>query len=428
MTQLSLLFLLIFVPAYIAFRAVRSGAASVFNFSLYPLIFSYFYLLVPSLVPFVTTLDKMLSLSSDSFEIVDQLGAWSVGVFLFGYFLTKDSPLKFNEGLRLSSLTLSFSRFFQVVCVVVSMLILARHGSSLYALSGDRALSYEYYAKEIMDVYKLPVLFSFCAVASTLLYLRYGTLRNLAPLLPFAVLDALQGGRGYTFAALIVFGLNYLAVHMERFKRVMLLMASFALFLFASAFVRRYLAVDDTSDPWVVFFGEFFFTRLTAQFTFDNLAGHGDLLTYFFVSVSKLFPQFLVAPLFNEDDLVPYHAVVNDWTGVGFGLAGSIMSESLYYGGIGFGVVSPMVIAAIFCLMQRSRVYLRLPGYLFFIVLSSSMYLIFRTGFYTNFFSFGYMFIFYFSVMILPSYRCSIFLEKIKVCSNLKLQREWPDV
>lgn len=412
MTQIFLMFLVVFVPTYIVLRAVRSGAASVFNFSLYPLIFSYFYLLVPSLVPFVTTLDKTLALSSDSFEIVDQLGAWSVGVFFLGYFFTKDSRLIFNNGLSLNPLTLSFARFFQFVCLAVSMLILIRHGASLYALSGDRALSYDYYAKEIIDVYKLPVLFSFSAVASTLLYLRHGTLRNLAPLLPFTVLDALQGGRGYTFAALIVFGLNYLAIHMDRFKRIMLLMMSFVLALFASAFVRRYIAVDDTSDPWVVFFGEFFFTRLTAQFTFDNLAGHGDLFTYFLVAVSKLFPQFLVAPLFSEDDLIPYHAVVNDWSGAGFGLAGSIMSESLYYGGVSFGILSPVVMAAIFFLMQRSQMSLRLPGYLFFVVLSSSMYLIFRTGFYTNFFSLGYVFFFYFSVMIVPSYRCRIFLKE----------------
>lgn len=409
MLQILVSTLIVLVPLCVAHRGARAGASFVFNFTLYPLIFSYFYLLVPSLIPFVTTLDKSLALSSDSFDVVDFLGVWSVAVFLFAYLMSFDRALVFNASIRFSSFTLSVARVLQVGCACVLGFILARHGAALYSLSGDRALSYEYYAKEIIDVYRLPTLFSFCATASSLMYFRRKNLVELSPLVLFVILDGLQGGRGYTFAALMVGGFDFLAANMRKFKRVMISVLGCAVVLFASAFVRRFLSTDDTSDALVVFFGEFFFTRLTAQFAFDNMSSHGDLLTYMAVSVSKLFPQFLVAPIFKEEDLVPYHVILNDWVGAGFGLAGSIMTEAIYYGGVGFAVVSPVVVAAIFYSLQRSKIVLGLAGYLFFVSLSSSMYLIFRTGFYTNFFSLIYVFVFYLSILIAPSYKARVF-------------------
>lgn len=62
----------------------------------------------------------------------------------------------------------------------------------------------------------------------------------LTPLLAFAVLDALQGGRGYTFAAVSVIGLNYLALNMDKFKRTVICILLVAFLIFASAFVKAF--------------------------------------------------------------------------------------------------------------------------------------------------------------------------------------------
>lgn len=411
MTQFIQFFLLAAVPLYIFRRALSGGGECIFNFTLYPLIFSYFYLLVPSLITTATTVGEALSLSYTSSGVIDLLGFWSVSVFWLSYILSDDPSIRFNERLRLAPITVTAARVVQSLTFVVMLFVLAKHGPSLYALAGERAGSYNYYAQEIIDVYKLPVLFAFTIISCSLLYLRYRNLRQLAPIFTFIALDALHGGRGYTFAALIVLCANYLALNMNQFKRVASFMIVIGAVVFASAFVRRYIAADDTGDPLVVFFGEFLFTRMTAQFAYDYAISQGDLITYFLVSLSKLLPQFMVAPLFTETELIPYHVVLNRNTGIDFGLAGSLMSEALYYGGMEFAIISPAIISGIFLLLNRSRVVRGIPGYLFFLVLSSSMYLFFRTGFYPNFFSLCYMFIFYFSLMIVPSAHKRVFLR-----------------
>lgn len=406
-----ILIILIFTtPVYVTYRLINAGAPSLFNFCLYPLIFAYFYLLIPAIIPFVSTLGDRLSLSSDSFSVIDQLSVWYVFVFFVTYIISNDMNGAFNSNVRFAPISLWIAKLVQSIVVFLMLFILIKHGPVLLALSGDRGLSYDYFAREIIDVYKLPVLWSFTVITSSLLYFHYKHWFFLVPVVTFAVLDALQGGRGYTFAAVSVVGLNYLAMHMDRFKRTIIFLSLTLGFVFASAFVRRFLIVDDTSDPLVIFFGEFFFTRLTAQITYDNLASSGDLWTYMLLSISKMFPQFIVAPLFSEIDLVPYHVRVNEWADAGFGLAGSVMAEALYYGGVVFAVISPLLISGLFLVLSRTQFARSLTGYLFFLVITSSMYLIFRSGFYAIFFSTIYVFVFYFSLIIYPSIRQRIFI------------------
>ncbi|SBT08502.1 membrane hypothetical protein [Candidatus Accumulibacter aalborgensis] len=386
------------------------GAVAVFNFCLYPLIFSYFYLLVPAFIPFVTSLDNSLALSANSFQVIDQLAAWSVSIFFLGYILSKERHIAFNQKLIFPAFSVSVSRIIQVITIIVSMVILIRHGPDLYSISGDRGISYEYYSTEILNAYRLPVVFSFSIISSTFLYLHHRNINYQLPILIFCILDALQGGRGYSFAAVTIIGLNYLALNMNKFKRTIGMVLIFVAALFLSAFIRRFMAVDETADPIVILLGEFFFTRLTAQITYDTFSSHGDLLTYLLLAMSKMLPQFIVAPLFSEAVLTPYHVLVNQWADAGFGLAGSVMAEAIYYGGVKFGIASPLIISAIFLTINRSTLILRLPGYLFFLVVTSSMYLIFRTGFYTNFFSIIYVFLFYYSIIIFPSRKKRVFL------------------
>lgn len=411
MTTTIAILLIFIVPLHVASRFYRAAGRAVFNFSLYPLVFSYFYLLVPSFVTAVTTVDQVLMLSYSSMRVVDQLALWAVFCFFVGHMLTRDPEFNFNFDVRLAPVTLKLSRLIQLAIALLMLFVLAKHGPSLLGMSGDRASSYDYYSKEIIDVYRLPILFGFGVISCSLLYLHTGRVSNLVPILLFVVLDALHGGRGYTYAGLFVCFANFLAANMKSFKTVGLLMLSVIALVFASAFLRRYIATDDTSDPLVAFFGEFIFTRMTAQFAYDSFLAAGDLSTYLLVSVSKLLPQFVVAPFFSEVELTPYHVILNGKTGIGFGLAGSVLAEALYYGGVEFAIVSPVLIATLFLFLDKSGFLRGVPGYLLFLAVVSSMYVFFRTGFYSNFFALCYMFIFYYPLMIVPSARVRVFLR-----------------
>lgn len=403
--------LLMAVPILIGMRLREFGSAAIFNFSLYPLVFSYFYLLIPSFLPSESLVASMLTLSDMSEMAVNKFSAWTVFVFAAFYFFSKDYRLSLNQDIRFSSITVKMAVLIRVVVFVVFGIIAIRHGSVLYSLAGDRSAAYEYYSLEILNAYRLPILFSFTVVSSLVLFLARRKFSELIPLSFFIVLDGLQGGRGVSLAAFMICYMCWIMVNPNAFRKANIASMLVLVLLFLSAFVRRYVGTEDTTNIWHALFGEFYYTRLTAQFTYDYFLGAGDAVSYILYAISKLIPQFLVAPFFNELGLMPYHVLLNEQSGIGFGLAGSLISESLYYGGEWGGYFSPIVIAGVYLLLQRRQVIYGLPGFVFFLLLTSMTYVILRTGFYTNLFSLVYMFVVYLGVIIIPSFKVRVLIR-----------------
>lgn len=408
-TLIILTVLFLAVPSYTIYRIRISGVDSVFNFSLYPLIFSYFYLLIPSLMPVEDSVSILFKLSDESRDFVDLLSLWMVFVFLIGYMLSKDRCLRVNLNIKISSLTAVIAKSLQIAISILMIVMLVQHGSSIYAVSADRGLSYSYYEK-LMDSYKLQLVFNFAMLACVVGYIHNRSVKNYLPLILFCILDALAGGRGYTFTVGLIVYLSYLTYNREFFGRLTMYLAFGVIALFLSAFFRRYVFAGD-NNPIFTIFGEFYFTRLTGQYAFDYLRGVGNIATYFLLIISKLLPQFLTAPLFNSGQSLNYAFILNDHTGLSYGLAGSLVSEAIYYGGRWLAFVFPIFMSSIYVVMNNKRLNSSLPGYVFFIFLASASYNIFRSSFFVTLTSLIYLFVFYFGVILIMNSRKRIFLR-----------------
>jgi hypothetical protein len=395
------------IPVYVAWRLARNGRSAVFNVLLYPLVLSYAYLLLPTLVTTDTPLAAALQLSKDSLTVTNALSAWYVVVFFVAYALTSDPDFEFYSGFRAGRHLAIVSRFLQVATACTLAAVLLRHGPVLAALSSDRGVAYEYYAANILNTYKLSIVFPLCAASCTVLYLSSGRRRELTPLLLFAALDALQGGRGFTLSSLIVAYLNITARNRRAFGKANKAFAVVALGVFASTFVRRHVLANESSSALIDFIGEFYYTRLTARYVYDYASATAGAFVYLGTSLSRLLPQFLISPLIENDQ--SFVSSINKDIDAGFGLAGSILSEPLFYGGIPFAVISPVAIAALYWLTCRRSATAHLPRYLLFVLVTSSAHVAFRTGFYMTFFPLIYIWATYLGVFVALGSRKRVF-------------------
>lgn len=398
--------LAIFVPFYIWTRAQAAGSSIALNFCLYPLVFSYFYLLLPSFLQDDNVAALVFRISPSARQSVDWLSIWAVFVFLAVYHLGKDKDRLLLADLRISQSTRLVTRGIRYVISLSMTGILITHGPSLYA-AGSRGASYAIY-EQLLDQFKLPLLFALALTSSIIGFLQNRRLLNFTPLTLFCFLDVLAGGRGYLFSSLLAIYLTYTARNSAPFKLVTVGFITMAAAVFVTAYYRR---IEDGLDPIFILFGEFYATRLTAQFTFDNFYAAGDILNYIVTFLSRFAPQFLLAP-FLEGAIDPSYAVIlNNNTGLTYGLAGSLLSEALYYGGEIFGFIYPLLMALTYLCMQRSNLILSLPGYVFFILLAASTFNIFRGSFFLTWATLVYMTIFYLCPVMLKDLKKKVFVR-----------------
>ncbi len=395
--------LVVFVPGYIGWRFKRAGRSAVFNILLCPLALSYFYLLLPSLITTDAPLAEVLRLSEESRDVVNGLSAWYVIVFLAAYMLSRDSDASLNRALHISRALRVASHAAQLASMLVLGSVLVLHGPELLAQSADRVSAYDYYTAEVLNAYRIPVVFAFAVAGCSVLYLDTGRKRHLVPLILFAVLDGLHGGRGYTVSALVAVYLNVTARNTFAYTKTTVAFTALAVAVFCSAFWRRHVVSAASSDAMIDFAGEFYYTRLTARYVYDYMKGPSDLLGYLGSSVARLLPQSLVGAFVDpRESLV---SAINGEINAGFGLAGSVLSEALYYGGTVFAFVSPVLIVLLYWVAGRRRVITRLPGYILFVLMLSTAHVGFRTAFYPTFFSIQYTMFVYLGAFVILGWK-----------------------
>jgi hypothetical protein len=147
---------------------------------------------------------------------------------------------------------------------------------------------------------------------------------------------------------------------------------------------------------------EFSFTRVTTTYLLDHhlipAAGNGAF-EYFLVSLARTFPGGLMAGMLGFKEWYGHYVSLD--ANLGFGLAGNLISEALYYGGIPFAIVSPLITGGFLCLINNFKLHRNILGLLYIILICINMQNILRSFFY------GFMFyplsvIFFPLVFILP--------------------------
>ena len=395
-----------FVPIYMILRIKKNKSLAFLNPCIYLLITSYLYLTVASLL-FELNQEIMggllgfyLNFKEDSLLITDAICNWFVFVFLIYYVLSKDRNLIISEEYKPKRITAKIAFFFTLFISAFFLVLIVIYGPRLVSLSFEEARAM---VPVFTGRYRYKVLSLTLAAAVTILVWRTKKVKWYLFLILTVAIDLLTRSRGRAMFIVIFSYVNYVAI----FRKLRLKLFSFLLIgILSTFFLRKSLSVNSAIDlikiPMQVL-GEVFNTRATTTIVYDNFLNQGSLTDYILYSFTKTLPG-IVGNLIEEliwsnaeevTQSLDYQSVIGDYygsLGVTWGLAGNIASEALYFGGIPFAIISPLIIGGIFYLFHELRLNRTLPSFLFLSILIAELPRgIMRNTFYDTFFTIFYV-------------------------------------
>lgn len=379
------LLIFVFSFVYILYRsnkAVKSGniVGFVLNPLLYFVFFGLFYLVLSNILVSLGAFNTLPTGLPENIHIQTNSSMYTTLFFialLLCYFFLKDI-----KGLAFISIRYKLTNevFMNIISLVIFMMmiyILIIHSNVLISLRGDRAVVYSYFANEIYIPYKLGVVVNIYSALLVLLSLsrnKYSRLIVLLPIVPFLLLEFAQGGRSIIIRLMIVI---YLILVIKK-NKLYFYHSLVCLVVLSTLFVLDRLSSSSGITTLFTIFGEFIFTRLTVDYVlFYDF--HGDWYVPALQYILSVFPGKLSAYVLDGE--VSYRALISDYSGLSWGLAGNIVSESLFYFGDGF-------IFSIIFLFLTSIVYYNgytifiMPFFIMNVVYISNIQNIFRTSFF----------------------------------------------
>lgn len=405
------IFLFIFVILYIIGRLRRSVATGdligfLLNPMLYFILFAVLYLLVANILVnlgaykvLITGLPSNVNdlTGSSSYVLI-----YFIGVLLC-YMFTDDL-----KGLKFRPLTYKpFNEFFFILLSIIIFLFLLylciKYGPTLLSLRSDRAIVYDYFANYVYKPYRIGVFVNvYSALLVILLFSRRKVSRVivLLPFLCFLSLDFFQGGRSIIIRLVIIIYLCFAILN----RRTYLKISSISLLGLGTIPVLERFTEGEGLFQLYIAFGEFIYTRVTVDYVIYN-SFNGDHLYMLIKYALSLLPGVVGHSLMGEE--VTYREMIEDASGLSFGLSGNIVAESIFYLGDYF------ILTLVFVLITAKLFYLkstvcRFPFVIGLIIFISNVQNIFRT----SFFEFGLV-IFYLMISYLLVFSFSLWNKKV---------------
>ncbi len=388
MSDILLYFNLLFVPLYCIYRFKKKKCFSFLNPCFYLLISSYFYLTVSSflLTQYLDNFSyiELFRFKSASVEATNLICNWFTFVFLIFYMLSseqKNIVSKFKPKANSYLIALIFTG---IISLILAMIIVT-NASTLLSFE-TRLESFEFYVEEILIKYKVGVLVNILLASLTVIVWRTKNFKWYLVLLLPIVLDFLAKGRTMSFFCVVYAYINYVTITQ---KPRITAIATILLMVILSGFFREEF-VWSWDSLAIGTFSEVILTRFTTILTYDHFLNEGDMFPYLLQSLFSSLPESISEIL--VDSQLPYTLEIGEFAVAQVqnpnfsGLAGNLVSEALFYGGITFSIISPLIIGSVFYLINKLRVYKTFPGFTFFCFLIASLQQISRTSFYDQFF------------------------------------------
>ncbi|WP_439830239.1 hypothetical protein [Aeromonas caviae] len=299
-------------------------------------------------------------------------------LFIFiAYFFIKDKTgLKFQY-IRYNKNNELFFIFISSVIFLFSIFIIFKFASTLLSLRDDRALVYEYFANEIYIPYRVGAIVNLYSAILIILGFSERKASRIFVLLPFftfVILDLLQGGRSIGVRLGIVLYI-IVVIRNNRFYLWEVLLA-----VIVVGFLPALNRITESNGlyAWFIAFGEFIFTRSTVDYViYYNFFGTAldAVLKY-----SSSFLPGIVGTYFVGDS-ISYSEMISNISGLSWGLAGNIVSESIFYFG-DFYLITVPVIVLTSSLFYQNLTLTRMPFLIVTIIYISNVQNIYRTSFY----------------------------------------------
>lgn len=374
-------FNLIAIPIYCFKRFKSNSYLSLMNPCFYLVLFSYLYLTFASVLLgfYIQALSQVGTwIDLKLMEPTKLLGNWFTLVFFIFYIFSKDYNLvilPFKP--RKLTYKIAFILTFIVSIVLVTIAIL--YIPSLLTFS-NRTVSYEF-SQEFIRKFKMKLLVNILLGCIAVLVWRTKNFKWYLPILIPIAIDLAAKGRSLTFNCIIFAYLNYIAISQKSiiFKIITVLGIVVGTVIFRLSDEAR----ESTAYLWSVF-ADLFLSWITTLLVYKNFLGYGDIFSYIGNSLLSLLP--FDSLLGIEQNKVDYVQVLAEFyqqkLNLKFGLAGNIVSESLFYGGLTFAIISPIIIGSIFYFFNRFTIYKNFPGFIFFCFLIANFRGMVRDSFY----------------------------------------------
>lgn len=373
LSVISLLFILIILFGLIR-DFLRNPAGSLINPLFLLLFYSTFYFLLPLLY-----ID--IAIDAIQLQFTESGKYWAFGwsfwyVTVFYIFYQKSSKYTCEiVSVRISNMAYRFSLLVYCLIILLLLFILIRYVPSVYSLHDNRGAALNLYEETINSRFKLRILM-YCHYATTfILYLKKRTLLYLLPCLLYFLIDYSHGGRT---VSLMTLTFVYFVIVLQTRKTYMLPVICIVFVMVMVGVIQRSTSTDLI---WSLYMAgaEFSTTYMTTLYLSDHPDYMLDGFSYLLVSLSKLLPGGFVDRLLGFGEW--YGNPLSAQIGLGYGLAGNLITESLVYGGRIFSVFQPILIGGICFLVNRMKGRKSLFGVLYSLLLVISMQNIVRSYF-----------------------------------------------
>lgn len=307
------------------------------NYFFYLLFFSLFYISLPSIV---SLLIEVSVVGADLSTIIDTsyVGLYFVTVFFISYFISTDK--KFNLNNKYFNKTKQINFILKVINILILcyfIIIFFMNYQEIISAFGNRPLQSNL-SSFIENKFKIKALFIIQLGITIYLFTQYKHYKYIFILSPYVIYDLLLAGRGYIFMIFILF---FLFTVMKN-KIIKLRYVLIVILLIAGIAVLRTPGEFQLIHLLQIFY-EFIFTWSTTHIIYNTQIEQDFFYTlnYFFF---RIFPSIVYDTLF--DTYNSYTKIIIENSPLSWGLAGSIVSESLSFKNYGVVFMYPFIMVS----------------------------------------------------------------------------------
>jgi len=329
---------------------------------------------------------RFFKLSDTTYQETSLLCNWYVFIFFIYYLFSSDKKIESTDYYP-KPITYDLSIFFTALTSAIFIFLVFKFGAELWGIE-SRNQALRTFSINIFEGFKYPVLLNLFIASVSVIAWRTRSFYSFL-LIPLAIsLDLLAKGRMVAWTYLFFAYINYVSISKKAALKV-------AIPIFTLLVSTVFFRLSDTNkdldlmDAIGLFFSDQTNTFLGALLYYQDYVGKGNLVNYLLFSFFQFLPNAFTLSLFDyssQAETTTSFTVDLDYINkIGYSLANNIVGESLYYGGIEFAIISPLIIGGIIYGLYKFRVFKTFPGFIFMCFVIASLRGTVRGNFYSSF-------------------------------------------
>lgn len=375
------LFIFLFLY-YLNVRMKKSNYSVFLNPLFYLTVMMFLYGVIPSFINLTTGYHLfILQISQNSENIATFWCTYFFIIFFGGFYISKDPEDKnicFYKDKTITNVTRNIIILLVIFIFILYLYILLINYSSLAGLP-SRMDKFIYYKANILDgVPKFSLSVKLYCLFLFILSLKFKSLKVWILIFPLLSLDFIVHGRRFFLEFIFYFFISVYFLKREWIRYVITF--GFVFMLLASILRTDFTSSQSILPKVINMFGEFINTREGLAYIIqNNLHFDEGLLSVFSRFLLTIFPYEIWHSLTGYDS---FSVEFTKYYDINFGLAGHIVSESMFYGGEVFSIVSPIIISLYFLIINKLGLYKNFLGLILLSMYCSKIIWLARGEFY----------------------------------------------